>query len=337
MVFPSSKSEVAFRTYQEALSAYNAGEFKRAELLFEYVLQIYPKLESEIPELKLYLGVSAYHAGDYAKAKTYLQLFPNSPLAQELLNRINELEEEGELELPNWSEHTVRLPTKPATSSTRVEEVSTPSSNHLLIVALLSPLIAVGSFLLISFLFAKVGLLRMKPSERRPVTVATGKGESIENFDEVLIPELENFPEVQKEVAEAEEIEEIEVEKILQEELEDVRSLLEGVITEEEVESDQLERGKGVGDETKETEPSEPEVFSQAIEVLKQRLKETERTSSKEDQEYMPIEALEKTRPFPELVEELESKEELEDEEIQALVKAATLYTKELSNDGGGE
>jgi len=342
VAFSSSKSEAAFRTYQEALNAYNAGEFKRAELLFEYVLQTYPKIESEIPALKLYLGVSAYHAGDYAKAKTYLRLFPNSPLARELLNRINELEKKGGYGLPDWSEYTKGLPTKSATSATRTKEVASPSSNRLLIIALLSPLIAIGGFLLVSFFFARMGLLRVKPSERRPVTVAAGKEELAEKSDEAVIPELANSPEMGNEVVEAEGIEEIEVEEILQEELEDVRSLLEGVITEEEVESNQHEeQEKGVADDaeetSEETESLEPEVFSQATEALKQRLKEVEHMSSEADQEYIPIEALEQKKPFSKLVEELENKEELEDEEIQALMEAAARYMKELSNDGGGE
>lgn len=331
----NSKSEAAYKTYQEALNAYNAGEFERAIKLFEYVLQTYPKIESEVPEIKLYLGVSAFYVGEYGKAKAYLQLFPESPLAQELLKKINEIEKAGTSGQIDWSGYREVQPsaTNPQ-QSMQTEEATASSSNRILLVVLISSIVAIGGFLALTFIFIKLGLMNVR-TVKEELPVAPNK----EELEEATFIEPD-LHELQDRTTEAEEIEEIEVERLIQEELEDVRTLLEGITeTEETAEAEaEIVQDQEPTNESEEEEEiaveelfheSQSDVFSTALETLEKRLSELEKSPSNADDGFKPIDEIEAERSFPELLEELEEKGELEEGDIKILIKAAAKRTKE--------
>ncbi|HCZ05618.1 MAG: hypothetical protein PWP37_790 [Thermotogota bacterium] len=335
MLLGNSKSEAAYRTYQEALNAYNAGEFERAIKLFEYVLQTYPKIESEVPEIKLYLGVSAFYVREYGKAKAYLQLFPESPLAQELLKKINEIEKVETSGQIDWGGYREVQPsaTNPQ-QSLQTEEATASSSNRILLVVMISSFVAIGGFLALTFIFIKLGLMNVG-TVKKELSVAPDK----EKLEETTY-EGPDLHELKDQTAEAEEIEEIEVERLIQEELEDVRTLLEGITeTEETAEAEtEIAQDQESTNESEEEEEitveelsyeSQSDVFSTALEILEKRLSELEESPSSANDGFKPIDEIEAERPFPELLEELEEKEELEEEDIEILIKAAAKRTKE--------
>ncbi|MCD6463664.1 MAG: tetratricopeptide repeat protein [Thermotogae bacterium] len=325
---------MAFRLYNEGLAAYQSGEFERALKLFEEALVILPEMESYAPEIKLYIGVSAYYIGDYAKARTYLQLFPESPLARELLETMKNKKVE---ELPSFREKVET--THAGTTST---EGTKRETNFLTILFLLTPLIGVGGFFLVFLILLKL---------RGPVIA------------EALVPARQTS---QMETAEAQEtaieqgpilsneggiIEEIDVGEILKTDLEDVRELLsdvESMETQEKVEEveEKTAEAKEVAEEMLEeketagvditeskTEGAEEQewqeqgekmlyLFQEALDILDDKLNEI--SEKPETGEEVGPEDLEKLKmSFDEIVENLEKSEEIDDEDLHILLVKA--------------
>lgn len=90
IIFSQDPSQEGMRLYINAMDAFQNRDYEKAQKLFEEALKIYPNIESRIKNIKLFIGISAYYNGDYEKAKIYLGLFKNNPVAQELLKKIPE-------------------------------------------------------------------------------------------------------------------------------------------------------------------------------------------------------------------------------------------------------
>lgn len=96
MLIFSDNYQVAYEYYMNGLKYYRNAQYDLAQDFFEEALQLSPRLESEIPDIKLYLGLSAFHNKDYATAKIYLQPFKDIPIVDEALRVIESLPSESD-------------------------------------------------------------------------------------------------------------------------------------------------------------------------------------------------------------------------------------------------
>ncbi|PNR95169.1 tetratricopeptide repeat protein [Petrotoga olearia] len=96
MLIFSDNYGIAYEYYMNGLKYYRNAQYDLAQNFFEQTLQLSPRLESEIPEIKMYLGLSAFHNNDYTTAKIYLQPFKGIPLVDEALNVIESLPPESD-------------------------------------------------------------------------------------------------------------------------------------------------------------------------------------------------------------------------------------------------
>jgi len=330
----------AFRLYNEGLAAYQSGEFERALKLFEEALVILPEMESYAPEIKLYIGVSAYYIGDYAKARTYLQLFPESPLARELLETMKNKKVE---ELPSFRE---KVETTHA-GTTSIEETKR-ETNFLTILFLLTPLIGVGGFFLVLLILLKLrgpviaeALVPARQTSQTEVAEAqetiveqgpilSNEGGIIEEIDvgEILKTDLEDVRELlsdvesmetQEKVEEVEEKEEVEktaeAKEVVEEMLEEEKEAAEVDITESKTESTEEQEWQEQGEKML-------YLFQEALDILDDKLSEISE-KPKTEEEVGP-EDLEKLKmSFDEIVENLEKSEEIDDEDLYMLLVKA--------------
>ncbi|POZ89237.1 hypothetical protein AA80_00990 [Petrotoga sibirica DSM 13575] len=96
MLIFSDNYDIAYEYYMNGLKYYRNAQYDLAQNFFEQTLQLSPRLESEMPEIKMYLGLSAFHNNDYTTAKIYLQPFKGIPLVDEALNVIESLPPESD-------------------------------------------------------------------------------------------------------------------------------------------------------------------------------------------------------------------------------------------------
>lgn len=96
MLIFSDNYGIAYEYYMNGLKYYRNAQYDLAQNFFEQTLQLSPRLESEMPEIKMYLGLSAFHNNDYTTAKIYLQPFKGIPLVDEALNVIESLPPESD-------------------------------------------------------------------------------------------------------------------------------------------------------------------------------------------------------------------------------------------------
>ncbi|WP_155811033.1 tetratricopeptide repeat protein [Petrotoga mobilis] len=97
MLIFADNYEVAYEYYMNGLNYYRNAQYDLAQIFFEQALQLSPRLESEIPEIKMYLGLSAFHNKDYATAKIYLQPLKGIPIVDEALSVIESTSQQSEL------------------------------------------------------------------------------------------------------------------------------------------------------------------------------------------------------------------------------------------------
>jgi len=97
-IFSQDPYQEGMKFYINAMDAFQNREYLKAQKLLEEALKVYPNIESKVKDIKLILGISAFYNGDYEKAKTFLELFRDNPIAQELLKKIPENIEEKSIE-----------------------------------------------------------------------------------------------------------------------------------------------------------------------------------------------------------------------------------------------
>jgi len=78
--------------YFSGKDAYNSGNYKAAQEYFQEALIKDENIEAKAQNIKYMLGVSAFNNQDYKTAKTYLILFKENPIAENLLEKITEYE-----------------------------------------------------------------------------------------------------------------------------------------------------------------------------------------------------------------------------------------------------
>ncbi|HPE67961.1 MAG TPA: hypothetical protein P5560_02230 [Thermotogota bacterium] len=87
-----SYEDEAMDLFFSGKGAYNSGSYEDAQRLLKSALELDPKIEAKAPTIKYMIGVSAFKNGDYSTAKTMLSLFPENPVAMDLLLKIAEFE-----------------------------------------------------------------------------------------------------------------------------------------------------------------------------------------------------------------------------------------------------
>jgi len=97
MLVFSDNYQVAYEYYINGLKYYRNAQYDLAQNFFEQALQLSPRLESEIPEIKMYLGLSAFYNKDYNTAKIYLPPFKDIPVVDEVLRVIESTPPESEI------------------------------------------------------------------------------------------------------------------------------------------------------------------------------------------------------------------------------------------------
>ncbi|HOO31767.1 MAG TPA: tetratricopeptide repeat protein [Thermotogota bacterium] len=151
--------------YFSGKDAYNSGHYYDAQRYFQNALIKNPDIEAMAPNIKYMLGVSAFNNNDYKTANTYLSLFPENPIAKDLLSKIKAYEET----LPEEFLYHNTVYTEPVneatksilqTASSTVVEETAPGINPTILLAAISVLIlAVGLFLEIKInTFSKLAL-----------------------------------------------------------------------------------------------------------------------------------------------------------------------------------
>ena len=74
--------------YFAGKDAYNSGNYEAAQKHFQEALVKDENIEAKAQNIKYMLGVSAFNNQDYKTAITYLSLFSDNPIAQDLLSKI---------------------------------------------------------------------------------------------------------------------------------------------------------------------------------------------------------------------------------------------------------
>lgn len=82
----------AMSLYFAGQNAYNQGNYEEAEKFLDQSLALDPSIEAKVSNIKFMLGVSAFKNQNYSMAKVNLSLFPENPIALDLLKKIEEIE-----------------------------------------------------------------------------------------------------------------------------------------------------------------------------------------------------------------------------------------------------
>lgn len=117
------------------MDAFQNGEYKKAQELLEQALTIYPDIESKAKNIKLILGIASFYNGQYEKSKTYLELFKENPIAQELLSKIPENIDEKSIEdmsFLNTSQTSTDVQSKTVNQNLSMSTETSNSSNAVL-------------------------------------------------------------------------------------------------------------------------------------------------------------------------------------------------------------
>jgi len=129
MGFAQSSEDDAMSLYFSGKNAYNSGDYETAQDLFQRALVMNPDIEARAQNIKFMLGVSAFNNRDYKTARAYLVLFPNSPIAKELLSKIEQIES-GLSEDHYYYEDSFKEQVKTPTTRTATESTSTVAGEN---------------------------------------------------------------------------------------------------------------------------------------------------------------------------------------------------------------
>ncbi|MDI3472892.1 MAG: hypothetical protein PWQ20_1187 [Thermotogaceae bacterium] len=133
--FSQNFQEKGMQLYIAGMDAFQNGEYKKAQELLEQALTIYPDIESKAKNIKLILGIASFYNGQYEKSKTYLELFKENPIAQELLSKIPENIDEKSIEdmsFLNTSQTSTDVQSKTVNQNLSMSTETSNSSNAVL-------------------------------------------------------------------------------------------------------------------------------------------------------------------------------------------------------------
>jgi len=305
--------------YSAGMNAYALGNYKEALEWFEKALELDPTIEQTDPYLKFRMGICAFMVKDFQKAKTYLSLYKDNEVAQQMLKVIEKGVPEEEwkkwLKIPQETQET------PQATETTVEKKRNFKS--ILLPLGISIVVFVSLFLVELKIMklrelAKIAKQTEQPKEVAPVEVPetpqkTSEGVVEVPFEEIMRKEIEAIEElVQPMSSESESEMEEAKEEISVEPAEKVES---------EVESERIERTEirevreafeKIGREEGEVEEfDEDKIVEKAKELLES------------ENERMEGISIEEANLDPERVfEELEEKDTYNDEDARMLVLA---------------
>ncbi len=201
MTFAFSQSGMDY--YSAGMNAYASGNYKEALEWFEKALEIDPTIEQTDPYLKFRMGICAFVIKDYQKAKTYLSLYRDNEVAQQILRVI----EKGvpEEEWRKW----IKIPQEAKETSQAARVVNEKKGNFKK--ALLSLGISIVVF--VSLFLIELKIMKLKelakatkevrqvgtvPEEEREIVAAQKTSEkAIEvPFEEIMRKEIEAIEEL---------------------------------------------------------------------------------------------------------------------------------------------
>ena len=342
--FPQNPRETGMQLYIAGMDAFQNGEYEKAQRLLERTLIIYPDIESKVKNIKLILGIASFYCKDYEKAKTYLKLFKDNPIAQELLKKIPENVDEESIESMSFL-NKLNPPEEPQTNaanqtSTPVKELNNPMKQFfkLLLFGLIIFLLSFLSLLFVEYKFKVFSGLIEKLFSRLPLRKVPVDFENIDNdFTEAEVnyassPSNTSFPN-------------IDIEEYSKKDLEGIEEMLKEMEKEDDVQViDDMKKTSSKADTS--TSPREAILSSfnegnkeskETFEDLTDRERnyfDDEELKSKveklikdlgireEDLDWTSLEELPEN--LSEKIEQLETKEEYSKEEIERILKYAS-------------
>ncbi|MCD6266931.1 MAG: tetratricopeptide repeat protein [Thermotogaceae bacterium] len=300
--------------YSAGMNAYTLGNYKEALEWFEKALELDPTIEQTDPYLKLRMGICAFMVKDFQKAKTYLSLYKDNEVAQQMLKVI----EKGmpEEEWKKW----LKIPQEtPQATETTVEKKRNFKS-------ILLPL---GISIVV---FVSLFLIELKIMKLRELTKLAKQTEQPKEAASVEVPETPQKA--------SEGVVEVPFEEIMRKEIEAVEELVQPMSSESEGETEEtkeeisVELAEKEGEmESEKTERTEIHEVRKAFEKIG-REEETEEFDEdkvierakellENESERMEGISIEEANLDPERVfEELEEKDTYDDEDARMLVLA---------------
>jgi len=300
--------------YSAGMNAYALGNYKEALEWFEKALELDPTIEQTDPYLKFRMGICAFMVKDFQKAKTYLSLYKDNEVAQQMLEVIKKGVPEEE-----WKKWLKISQETPQATETTVEKKRNFKS--ILLPLGISIVVFVSLFLIELKIMklrelAKLAKRTKQPEEAPPVEASetpqkTSEGVVEVPFEEIMRKEIEAIEElVQPMSSESER------------EVEEVK---------EEISVEPAEKVE-IGEESGETERTEIREVREALEKVGREEGEIEEfdegkivEKAKEllESERMEGISIEEANLDPERVfEELEEKDTYNDEDARMLVLA---------------
>ncbi|RKX50069.1 MAG: hypothetical protein DRP38_01775 [Thermotogae bacterium] len=282
--------------YSAGMNAYTLGNYKEALEWFERALELDPTIEQTDPYLKLRMGICAFMVKDFQKAKTYLSLYKDNEVAQQMLKVI----EKGmpEEEWKKWLKISQETPQATETTVERKRNFK-------------SILLPLGISIVV---FVSLFLIELKIMKLRELTKLAKQAEQPKEAAPVEVPETPQKT--------SEGVVEVPFEEIMRKEIEAVEELVQPMSSESEgeMESEKTERTEihevrkafeKIGREEETEEFDEDKVIERAKELLEN------------ESERMEGISIEEANLDPERVfEELEEKDTYDDEDARMLVLA---------------
>lgn len=161
----------AYNLYLSGLKAYRAGEYENAQKFLNYALEMSPKIEDDVPEIKLYLGLSAFQNKNYEIAYQYLSLFPNNALAKESIRVIENDTLTKDIDLGD-------LVIKNPTNTTTTIENNNFNFGNFLTITIIIFIISILSAVAVWFFLKRFSTINFSKTEN------TSNSETEENTDE---------------------------------------------------------------------------------------------------------------------------------------------------------
>ena len=96
VIINADNYNLGYEYYLNGLKYYRSGDYELAQTFLERALEVSPRLENEIPEIKMYLGLSAFQNRDYTTAEIYLRLFEGNAVVDQTLSVLEELKKNNE-------------------------------------------------------------------------------------------------------------------------------------------------------------------------------------------------------------------------------------------------
>jgi len=196
-IFVFSQSGMDY--YSAGMNAYALGNYKEALEWFEKALELNPTIEQTDPYLKFRMGICAFMVKDFQKAKTYLSLYKDNEVAQQMLEVIEKGVPEEE-----WKKWLKISQETPQATETTVEKKRNFKS--ILLPLGISIVVFVSLFLIELKIMklrelAKLAKRTKQPEEAPPVEASetpqkTSEGVVEVPFEEIMRKEIEAIEEL---------------------------------------------------------------------------------------------------------------------------------------------